>query len=244
MPQNDASLSPASPDLTVAERRVLDRIFQHPLSHNLSWRDVIELFKAAGEVEHAHNGNLVLKLGADHLAFQTAQDKDLSANDVMALRHFLSRAGWTTGTTPAKLLSPASAAIAIVIDHSGARIYELPLDDAHHTPQETHHLHHSIDRKQHDVDREETFPADYRFFDAIAKNLSGDAPIVVVSHGKGQSNEGHHLRDYMEKHHRTIYDRIARVIVVDLPHSSVPKQIQLARDALLSAPDSADAVAS
>lgn len=244
MPHDDASLSTANPGLTVVERRVLDRIFQHPLSHNLSWRDVIELFEAAGEVEHAHNGNLVLKLGTDHLRFETAHDKDLSARDVMALRHFLNRAGWTPGTTPAKPLSPASAAIAIVIDHAGARIYELPLDNAHHTPQETHHLQHSIDRKQHDVDREETFPADHRFFDAIAEAVPGDARIVVVSHGKGQSNEGHHLLDCMEKHHRTVHDRIARMIVVDLPHTSVPQQIQLARDALLSAPDPADAVAS
>lgn len=241
MPHDDASLSTANPDLTVVERRVLARIYQHPLSHNLSWREVIELFSATGEVEHAHNGNLVLKLGADHLVFKTAHDKDLAADDVMALRHFLTRAGWTPTSMPAKPLMPAKAAIAIVLDHASARIYDLALDDAHQTPQETHHLLNTIDREQHEADRQETDPANHRFFDAIATDMPSDAPIVVVSHGKGQSNEGNHLLDYLEEHYRTLNDRIARVIVADLPHPTVPQQLKLARDALLCAPESAEA---
>ena len=243
MPHDDASMSTANADLTVAERRVLDRIFQHPLSHNLSWREIVELFEAVGEFEHSHNGNLVLKLGTNHMAFETAHAKDLSANDVMALRHLLSRAGWTPSAMPAKPLPPVGTAIAIVIDHAGARIYELLVDGARHTPNETHHLHHSIDRKQHDADREETFPTDHRFFDAIAEDVPGVARIVVVSHGKGQSNEGHHLLEYMEKHHRTVHDRIVSVIAADLPHTTAKQQLQLARDALLSAPDPGDAIA-
>jgi hypothetical protein len=175
------------------------------------------------------------------LKFETAQHKDLPADDVMALRHFLINAGWTPETTPETPPAPASAAMAIIIDHAGARIYELPLDASHHAPHEDHHLHHAIDRKQHDTDREETYPADHRFFDAIAKDLPGNARIVVVSHGKGQSNEGQHLLDYMQKHHRNLHDRIAKLIVADLAHTSVPQQLSLARDALLSAPDAADA---
>jgi hypothetical protein len=244
MPHDDASLSTANPDLTVAERRVLDRIFQHPLSHNLSWREVISFFAAKGEVKHAHNGHLVLKVGTGHLTFETGQAKDLAADEVLALRHLLSRAGWKPGAAAAKPGALAGSAIAIVIDHAGARIYDLPLDEARHAPHETHHLHHAIDRKEHDADRAETFPADHRFFDAIAKDLPGDARIVVVSHGKGQSNEGQHLLDYMHKHHRGVHDRIARVIAADVTHTTVPEELRLARDALLSAPDSADAIAS
>ena len=81
MPHGDTSLSIANPGLTVVERRGLDRIFQRPLSHNLSRRDVIDLFEAAGRAEHAHNGNLVLKLGTGRQAFKAEQDKDLSAPD-------------------------------------------------------------------------------------------------------------------------------------------------------------------
>ena len=244
MPHDDASLSAASPDLTPVQRRVLDRVFQHPLSHNLSWREVIELFETAGQVDHTHNGKLVLKLGTEHLVFETAHEKDLSSDEVMALRHLLSRAGWTPGTTPAKPLPGAGTAVAIVIDHAGARIYELPVDAARHAPQETHHLYHSIDRRQHDAAHGDALPADQRFFDAIPRGVPGSARIVVMSHGKGQSNEGHLLLDYMAKHHRAVHDRVVGVIVADLPHTSVPQQLRLARDALLSAPASIDTLAS
>ena len=239
MPHDDASLSKANPDLTVVERRVLDRIFQHPLSHNLSWREVIELFEAAGEVDHTHNGNLVLKLGTDHLTFEPEQDKDLSADDVMALRHFLSRAGWTPETTPDKSLPSADAAMAVVIDHARARIYDLPLDDARHAPHETHHLHHFIDRIDHDADRQESWPVDTRYFDAVAAALTGDGRIVVVGHGKGQSNEADHLMAYLFKHHSAVHARVAREIVADLPHLTVPQLLALARHALQPAQDTA-----
>ncbi len=232
MPPDDARFASAKPDLTVADQRVLDRVFQHPLSHNLSWRDVIALFSAAGGVEHAHNGRLVLRLGADHLTFAQAHDKDLDADDVMALRHFLSGAGWTPMSMPAPSFSAGVPAIAIIIDHASARIYDLPPDDAHHAARHTHQRHHTIDPMQHDADRAETYPVDHRFFDAIAQDVQGDARIVVISHGKGQSNEGDHLVAYLEKHHRSVHDRIARVISADLPHRSVPEILVLARDAL------------
>lgn len=239
MPHDDASLSTANPDLTDVERRVVDRIFQHPMSHNLSWRDVVALFKAAGEVEHSQSGKLVLKLGKGHLSFETAHDKDLPANDVMALRHFLIRAGWTPGTMPAKSLATADAVVGVVIDHASARIYDLPLDDARHAPQETHHLHHSIDRTDHDADREESWPVDTRYFDAVAAALSGDGQIVVVGHGKGQSNEADHLMAYLFKHHSAVHARVAREIVADLPHLTVPQLLALARHALQPVQDTA-----
>ena len=62
MPHDDASLPTANPDLTVVEKRVLSRIFQHPLSHNLSWREVFVLFRAVGSVEYSHKGDVALKL--------------------------------------------------------------------------------------------------------------------------------------------------------------------------------------
>lgn len=240
MPPDAASLS-LHADLTVVERRVLDRIFQHPISHNLHWREVTALFKSVGEVEQAHNGHLVFKLGTNHLTFATAQVKDLAPDDVISLRHLLTQAGLHVAPIPAE--PAADAAIAIIIGHAGARIYQLPQDKAHHAPHETHHLHHAIARRQHDADREKGSPADHRFFDAIARDVPADARIVVVSHGTGQSNEGAHLMDYMAKHHPSVHDRIARVMVADLTHTSVPKQLRLARDALRDAPGAPDAIA-
>jgi hypothetical protein len=41
-----------------------------------------------------------------------------------------------------------------------------------------------------------------------------------------------------------VHDRIIRVIAADLSHTTVPQQLRLASDALLSAPDPVDAIAS
>ena len=92
-----AAIPDAAPAVTVAEQRVLARIFQHPLSHNLSWRETLALIHAIGSVEHAHNGDVVLKLGGRQQTFKPTHDKDLAAEDVMTLRRFLTGAGWAPG---------------------------------------------------------------------------------------------------------------------------------------------------
>jgi hypothetical protein len=231
MPHDDASLSSANPDLTVAERRVLERIFQHPVSHNLSWREVFELFRATGKVEHAHNGNVVLKIGSHHLTFEPAHHKDLSADDVMALRHFLTKAGWTPTSMPASNPDPSVHDRVIVIDHSGARVYPAGFDHGP-TPDELHHLHHHILATHHDADREEGYPSDTHFFEAIAKTMPDEGHIIIISHGKGQSNEGDHLMAHMASHQGDVHARVAGQIVADLPHTTVPQLLALARDAL------------
>jgi hypothetical protein len=235
MPHDDASLATATSGLTVVERRILGRIFQHPLSHNLSWYEVGELFRAVGMVDRAHNGNLVLKLGTAHLTFEPAQSKTLEAGDVMALRNFLKRAGWTPDGAPgATMASGAGDDLVIVIDRAGARVYPVGTE-GDQTPHEQHHLHHFIDPTQNDADREETYPADTRYFDTIAKAVAGKGRIVVIGHGKGQSNEAGHLMAYLGAHHSAVHARVACNIVADLPHVTVPQLLRLARDALKSA---------
>jgi hypothetical protein len=72
----------------------LEKVFQHPLSHNLSWREVNKLFATIGSVEHRHNGDRVLNVGGEKLILEPEKGKDLDATDVMDIRHLLARAGW------------------------------------------------------------------------------------------------------------------------------------------------------
>ncbi len=232
-PQADG---PASPGLSVIQKRLMGRIFQHPMSHNLSWREVLELFHGIGSVEHAHNGDVVLHLGADHQSFLPPHDKDLGTEDIMALRHFLTRAGWTHGAAPVRTKDQTSSDLVIVIDHAEARIFPAGSADAA-APKELHHLKHYIDRSQNDADRAETFPADTRYFDAIAAAVGTQGRIVVVGHGHGQSNEADHLMAYLSQHHGAVHSRVAREIVADLPHTSVSELLQLARHALQTPTD-------
>jgi len=81
--------------LSSHHQRVLERVFQHPLSHNLDWREVSGLLAAIGTADHQHNGDLMLRVGEEHLSMKPPQGKDLDATEVMDLRHLLTRSGWT-----------------------------------------------------------------------------------------------------------------------------------------------------
>jgi hypothetical protein len=219
----------AIPGLGTADTRLIARIFQHPLSHNLDWREVLALFRSVGSVEQAHGGNIVLHLGAQHQAFTPSHDKNLASEDVLSLRHLLTRAGWADGV-PIEA-APHLSDLVVVIDHADARIYAATPDDGG-TPQELHHLKHDSDRARRDADRDETWPDDTKFFAGIAEALQGDGRIIVMSHGKGQSNEAHHLMDWLAAHHAAVHARVAREITSDLSHQTLRQLLATARHAL------------
>lgn len=134
-------------------------------------------------------------------------------------------------------LISAAPDLVIVIDHTGARVF--PVGQEASASHELHHLLHHIDRSQHDADRAEAYPADTRFFASVAAVVSGNGRIVVIGHGKGQSNEAGHLMAYLGKHHMGVHARVVREIVADLPHMTVPQLLSLARHALQLARESA-----
>jgi len=91
---------------------------------------------------------------------------------------------------------------------------------------------HETDRTRRDADREETFPADQRFFADIAAACSDAGRIIIIGHDKGQSNKVHHLLAWQDSHRRDIQARIAREIVADLPHMAAGELLDAARHAL------------
>jgi hypothetical protein len=216
-------------------RRTLDTIFQHPLTHNLPWRDVAALVESIGSVEERHDGEFSLRAGDQHLSIKRPHGKDLTGPDVIELRHFLTRAGWSP-EAPAVGQAHLAPKV-IVVDHAGARIYQVAeseSDGAGHAVEvrSSRHIVHEVDRKQHDTDRDETYPEDDQFFEAIADAVSGGGPIVVIGHGAGQSNEAGHLIGYLKKRHRAVAHRIVREITADLSHLTTPELLKLSCDAL------------
>jgi hypothetical protein len=82
----------SSTPLSHSHQRTFDRIFQHPISHNLEWRDVHALLNEWGEVEKEHNGNLKVTRNGHTLVLRPTSHKDVAEMDeVMALRHFLEK---------------------------------------------------------------------------------------------------------------------------------------------------------
>jgi hypothetical protein len=78
--------------LSHSHQRTFDRIFQHPISHNLEWRDVHALLGEMGEVTKEHNGNLKVTRNGETLVLHATSEKDVTEMDeVVKLRHFLER---------------------------------------------------------------------------------------------------------------------------------------------------------
>lgn len=78
--------------LTGAHQRTFDRIFQHPISHNLEWRDVHALLEEMGDVAKEHNGSLKVTRNNQILILHPTSKKDVTEMDeIMKLRHFLER---------------------------------------------------------------------------------------------------------------------------------------------------------
>ena len=71
----------------------LEKIFRHPASGNVEWREVLSLLEAVGTVDEEHNGKVRVTLGDETEVFQPPRDKDIDAQMLVDLRRMLSNAG-------------------------------------------------------------------------------------------------------------------------------------------------------
>jgi hypothetical protein len=84
--------------LTSHHRLTLERIFQHPVAHNLEWNDVFSLLNAVFDVEEKHDGKYAVVYGGQTETFEKPKHKDIDAQEVIDVRRLLQRAGF--GPTP------------------------------------------------------------------------------------------------------------------------------------------------
>jgi hypothetical protein len=75
-------------------RRTLVALFQHPTSHNIEWHAVLSLLESVGSVEQRHDGEYAVHVGGETVFFSRPKGKDLDVEQVLALRHLLSTAGY------------------------------------------------------------------------------------------------------------------------------------------------------
>jgi hypothetical protein len=82
-------------DLTSHQRATLEKIFAHPLNHNIEWHDVVSLLDHLGAAEPEHDGGLRVTLGARTEVFRTPHHKVIDEQQVLDLRRMLAEAGIT-----------------------------------------------------------------------------------------------------------------------------------------------------
>ena len=216
------------PTLSGSRLRTYNAIFQHPVSHNLEWRHVRELFNQIAEVVEQPNGNLKVTRNGQSIVLQTPKTKDVAdVEELMALRHFIQRSEKPLAEAPA-----GESHWLVVINHHEARIYSsemlgtVPERIMPHQP--TDFFRHAHNSK--DFARGKEKPDPNSFFGPVAAALKGPGKILVFGTGKGTSSEMEQFVAWLGEHHQDIAARVVGSLVVDEHHLSEAQLLSKARE--------------
>jgi hypothetical protein len=83
--------------LNAHHRVTVEKIFQHPLSHNIQWHDVLSLLWSVAEVTEVHDGRFRVTLGSETETLDAPSGHDVNEQMVIDLRRMLKGAGISAG---------------------------------------------------------------------------------------------------------------------------------------------------
>lgn len=83
--------------LDAHHQATVDKIFGHPVSHNIQWHDVLSLLESVGQVSEGHDGRYKVTLGAETETLERPSGHDVNEQMVIDLRRMLKGAGITGG---------------------------------------------------------------------------------------------------------------------------------------------------
>ena len=222
-----------------AHLRTLEALFRHPPAHNLEWMDVVALIEQIGTVHEEGGNKFSFEVGGEHFLMHKPHTKDLTSSEVVDLRHFLQRVGWSPEAPSQAAAGPEPAAptLMVVVDHHGARIYRIDTVSGYAStrelrPYDPHHFLHHLTHKEQSREQGQRAPEDAGFYKRIGDALAAGGRIVVIGHGTGKSNAAQHLTEYLRTHHRETYQRIVHEIGADLSAITTPQLLALAEQAL------------
>jgi hypothetical protein len=84
-------------DLNNRHRDTLERIFSHPSSGNIEWRQVLSLLEAIATTTEEHNGKVRVTLGPESEVLEPPRGKDIDEQMIVDLRRMLTQAGFAPG---------------------------------------------------------------------------------------------------------------------------------------------------
>ncbi|MBU6496521.1 MAG: hypothetical protein KGR42_08975 [Acidobacteria bacterium] len=74
-------------------RVTAQKIFGHPINHNIKWVEVTSLLERFGEVHESHRGNWAITVNSETISFGPSRAKELTEDQVIRVRHFLQSLG-------------------------------------------------------------------------------------------------------------------------------------------------------
>jgi hypothetical protein len=217
-------------NMSGTHQKIYQRIFQHPMPHNLQWREVSSMLSAMDDVAVVEDdkGNLKATRNGQILVLHRPRGKDLAdKRELMQVRHFLERSG-----APAPTPTPAGTHFLVVIDHREARIYSAELHGSvpHRiTPYDPFGFGRDLHYNQDDSNGQRK-PERKSFYEAVAKTLHGARQILLFGAGTGASSAMQQLILDLKKHHHDLAERIVSSVVVDEHHLSDDQLLAKARE--------------
>jgi hypothetical protein len=85
----------ADKELDGHHRSTVEKIFGHPVSHNIQWHDVLSLLQSVATVKEGHDGRYTVTLGSETRTFDAPRNHDIDEQQVIDLRRMLKGAGIT-----------------------------------------------------------------------------------------------------------------------------------------------------
>ncbi len=85
--------------LDAHHRATVEKIFNHPVGHNIQWHDVLSLLQSVATVTEEADGRFTVTLGSETETFNSPRHHDLDEQQVVDLRRMLRGAGITTKST-------------------------------------------------------------------------------------------------------------------------------------------------
>jgi hypothetical protein len=83
-------------ELNNRHRDTVEKIFSHPASGNVEWRQVLSLVEAVGTAAQQHNGKVKVTIGPE-TEVMTPRGKDVDKQTIVDLRRMLEAAGFEPG---------------------------------------------------------------------------------------------------------------------------------------------------
>lgn len=214
------------PSLNGSHLRTYEKIFQHPVSHNLEWRELRSLLGHIGQVTEESNSHLSVVRNGHTLMLRRTRSKDIAdIDELMAVRHFLEQSD-----AAAPQVNPVGHVL-VVISHHEARVFRTdvpgtaPVTVKSHDPR---YFEHGQDSKENSRGKE--IPVAHSYFEPLATELKAANKILLFGHGKGYSSEMSRFETWLKKHYPALGKRIAGSIVVDDHHQTDGELFAKARE--------------
>jgi hypothetical protein len=220
--------------LSSRHAHTVGRIYQHPASHNLEWRDVTALIEHLGTVEEKENGHLTFTVNGVSQVFHRSSEKDVSEiQQVLDLRHFLESAGVDKDGRAAMdaTIIPLPLNLLVVINQKETLVFRTEEKDS--VPERLHPYDPTgaLNRLIHTegVDKASRSPENLAYYEAIAETLAGAKEILLMGNGTGASRAMTHVEDYLTTHHPDLARKVVGTLAVDVEALTEDELLKQAR---------------